>query len=178
MCFSLAAFNRLAGADPAVPVRILDPQCVAKTFPHYFETLFSVVATDIPCIPVLTVDGPSSSGKGTVASAVAQALGYHFLDSGAVYRATALACKRAGVAPTDEPRVAAIAASLDLAFEGDSIRLGGEEVADRLRDEAIGAMASKVSGLPSVRDALRQLQLSSRKVPGLVADGRDMGTVI
>ncbi|HEX6703583.1 MAG TPA: bifunctional 3-phosphoshikimate 1-carboxyvinyltransferase/cytidylate kinase [Albitalea sp.] len=178
MCFSLAAFNALAGAHPAVPVRILDPKCVAKTFPHYFETLFSVVDTDTACIPVLAVDGPSSSGKGTVASAVAQALGYHFLDSGAVYRATALACKRARVAPTDEPRVAAVAASLDLAFEGRSIRLGGEEVADLLRDEAIGAMASKVSALPSVRDALRQLQLSFRKVPGLVADGRDMGTVI
>ncbi|WP_280152412.1 bifunctional 3-phosphoshikimate 1-carboxyvinyltransferase/cytidylate kinase [Piscinibacter sp. XHJ-5] len=178
MCFSLAAFNALAGADPAVPVRILDPRCVAKTFPHYFETLFSVVQTATSHVPVLTVDGPSSSGKGTVASAVAQALGYHFLDSGAVYRATALAAMRAGVTPADEARVAAIAASLDLAFEGHSIRLGGEEVADQLRDEAVGAMASKVSALPTVRSALRELQLSFRRIPGLVADGRDMGTVI
>ncbi|HJV60800.1 MAG TPA: 3-phosphoshikimate 1-carboxyvinyltransferase, partial [Albitalea sp.] len=178
MCFSLAAFNALAGAQPPVPVRILDPQCVAKTFPHYFETLFSVARTDVARVPVLAVDGPSSSGKGTVASAVAQRLGYHFLDSGAVYRATALAAMRAGVTPSDEPRVAAIASSLDLAFEGSSIRLGGEEVADRLRDEAVGSMASKVSALPSVRDALRQLQLSFRRLPGLVADGRDMGTVI
>jgi 3-phosphoshikimate 1-carboxyvinyltransferase len=178
MCFSLAAFNALGGADPAVPLRILDPKCVAKTFPHYFETLFSVVDTDLARVPVLTVDGPSSSGKGTVASAVAQALGYHFLDSGAVYRATALAAMRAGVAPTNEPAIAAIAASLDLAFEGHSIRLGGEEVAELLRDEAVGAMASKVSALPSVRDALRQLQLSFRRIPGLVADGRDMGTII
>ena len=178
MCFSLAAFNALAGADPALPVRILDPKCVAKTFPHYFETLFSVVRTAVAHIPVLAIDGPSSSGKGTVAGAVAQALGYHFLDSGAVYRATALAAMKAGVAPTDEPRIAAIAATLDLAFDGHSIRLSGEEVADKLRAEAVGAIASKVSALPSVRDALRQLQLSFRKVPGLVADGRDMGTVI
>ncbi|CAG1017520.1 partial 3-phosphoshikimate 1-carboxyvinyltransferase, partial [Burkholderiaceae bacterium] len=178
MCFSLAAFNALAGAQPAVPVRILDPKCVAKTFPHYFETLFSVVQTDVPLIPVLTVDGPSSSGKGTVASAVARALGYHFLDSGAVYRATALAAMRAGLTPDDEHAVALVAGSLDLAFEGHSIRLGGEEVADLLRDEAVGALASRISALPSVRDALRQLQLSFRRVPGLVADGRDMGTVI
>jgi 3-phosphoshikimate 1-carboxyvinyltransferase len=178
MCFSLAAFNLLAGADPALPVRILDPKCVAKTFPHYFETLFSVVATDTPHIPVLTVDGPTASGKGTVASAVAQALGYHFLDSGAVYRATALAAMRAGVPPTDEARIATIAASLDLAFEGHSIRLDGDEVADLLRDEAVGSMASRVAALPAVRTALRELQLSFRKIPGLVADGRDMGTVV
>ncbi|MFL6660776.1 MAG: bifunctional 3-phosphoshikimate 1-carboxyvinyltransferase/cytidylate kinase, partial [Rhizobacter sp.] len=178
MCFSLAAFNALAGAEPAVPVRILDPKCVAKTFPHYFETLFSVVGTDVGHIPVVTVDGPSSSGKGTVASAVARALGYHFLDSGAVYRATALAAMQAGVPATDEPRLAALAAHLDLAFEGGSIRLAGEEVAEALRDEAVGAMASKVSAVPAVREALRELQLSFRRVPGLVADGRDMGTVI
>lgn len=178
MCFSLAAFNALAGAHPPVPVRILDPQCVGKTFPHYFETLFAVVDTDVPLIPVIAVDGPSSSGKGTVASAVAERLGYHFLDSGAVYRATALAAMRADVPPTDEPRIAAIAASLDLAFEGHSIRLGGEEVSDDLRNESVGSMASKISALPSVRDALRELQLSFRRIPGLVADGRDMGTVI
>ncbi len=178
MCFSLAAFNELAGARPAVPVRILDPKCVGKTFPHYFETLFSVADTDTGLVPVIAVDGPSSSGKGTVASAVAEQLGYHFLDSGAVYRATALAAMRAGVPPTDEPRIAAIAASLDLAFEGRSIRLGGEEVADALRSEAVGSMASRISALSSVRDALRQLQLSFRRIPGLVADGRDMGTVI
>jgi len=178
MCFSLAAFNALADANSAVPIRILDPQCVAKTFPHYFETLFSVSETDTAHIPVLAVDGPSSSGKGTVASAVARALGYHFLDSGAVYRATALSAMRAGVSAWDEPRIAALASSLDLAFEGDSIRLAGEEVADLLRQEDVGSMASKISTLPSVREALRALQLSFRTVPGLVADGRDMGTVI
>jgi len=185
MCFSLAAFNALAPGNAApvpvpvpVPVRILDPKCVAKTFPHYFETLFSVVETDTPRIPVLAVDGPSSSGKGTVASAVAQRLGYHFLDSGAVYRATALAAMRSGITPADEHAVAVIAATLDLAFEGSSIRLAGEEVAELLRDEEVGSMASKISALPAVRDALRELQLSFRRIPGLVADGRDMGTVI
>ena len=173
MCFSLAAFN-----PAALPVRILEPQCVSKTFPAYFEMLFSVVSTDIDKIPVVTIDGPTASGKGTVASAVAQALGYHFLDSGAVYRATALATIKAGVDPTDEPAVARIAASLDLAFDGTGIRLFGEEVSDRLRDEAVGSLASKVSALPQVREALRALQLSFRRIPGLVADGRDMGTVI
>jgi 3-phosphoshikimate 1-carboxyvinyltransferase len=113
-----------------------------------------------------------------VASAVARALGYHFLDSGAVYRATALAVMRAGIPSEDETAVAALAGSLDLAFEGTSIRLAGEEVADLLRAEEVGAMASRVSALPAVRRALRELQLSFRRVPGLVADGRDMGTVI
>jgi 3-phosphoshikimate 1-carboxyvinyltransferase len=178
MCFSLAAFNALASAGALQPVRILDPKCVAKTFPDYFETLFSVVTTDTAHIPVLTVDGPTASGKGTLASAVAQALGYHFLDSGAVYRATALAAMQAGVAADDETRLAALAAALDLRFEGHSIRLAGVEVADALRDEAVGSLASKVSAFPHVRAALRELQLSFRRIPGLVADGRDMGTVI
>ncbi len=178
MCFSLAAFNALAGSHEPLPVRIMEPRCVGKTFPHYFETLFTVVQTDTARVPVLAIDGPTASGKGTVAGAVAQAIGYHFLDSGAVYRATALAAMRAGVAATDEPAVASIAASLELAFEGHQIRLNGEEVADMLRDEAVGALASKVAALPAVRDALRQLQLSFRRVPGLVADGRDMGTVV
>ncbi len=173
MCLSLAAFN------PArLPVRILDPRCVGKTFPDYFETLFSVVATPTAAIPVLTVDGPTASGKGTLASAIAKALGYHFLDSGAVYRATALTAMRQGVAATDEAALAEIAAGLRLHFPDGDAHLGAENVADALRAEDVGAMASKVSAWPAVREALRQLQLSFRRVPGLVADGRDMGTVI
>jgi 3-phosphoshikimate 1-carboxyvinyltransferase len=173
MCFSLAAYN------PArQPVRILDPRCVAKTFPDYFETLFAVARTDTPAIPVITVDGPTASGKGTLASAVAQALGYHFLDSGALYRATALAAMQAGVAETDEAGLAAVAAGLKLRFAHQQIWLGGAEVSDELRREDVGAMASKVSVWPAVRAALLQLQLSHRRLPGLVADGRDMGTVI
>ena len=171
MCFSLAAFG-------GVPVRILDPKCVGKTFPNYFEAMFDLVSTPVEAVPVITVDGPTASGKGTLASAVAKALGYHFLDSGAVYRATALSAARAGVAADDEAALAHIAATLPLHFVGGDAHLGDENVADALRAEDVGAMASRVSAWPAVREALRQLQLSFRRVPGLVADGRDMGTVI
>ncbi len=178
MCFSLAALNAAAGASPAASVRILDPGCVAKTFPGYFETLFSVVDADVRLIPVLTVDGPSASGKGTLAGAVAQQLGYHLLDSGALYRATALAALQAGVAADDEAALATLAGSLRLTFLRGGVQLAGQEVAERLRGEDVGALASKVSAFPKVRDALLRQQLSFRRVPGLVADGRDMGTVI
>ena len=178
MCFSLVSFNALAAAVPPVPVRILDPQCVAKTFPDYFETLFGLVTAGNSEIPVVTVDGPTASGKGTLASALAQALGYHFLDSGAVYRATALSAMKAGVAADEEDRLAELARGLDLRFEPGKILLGGQNVTETLRLEEVGALASKVSAWPKVRAALRQLQLSMRRVPGLVADGRDMGTVI
>ncbi|MGE4051336.1 MAG: bifunctional 3-phosphoshikimate 1-carboxyvinyltransferase/cytidylate kinase, partial [Piscinibacter sp.] len=171
MCFSLAALG-------GVPVRILDPKCVGKTFPDYFEALFDLVRTPVEAVPVITVDGPTASGKGTLASAIAKALGYHFLDSGAVYRATALTAMRTGVAPDDEAALARIAATLPLHFVGGDAHLGEENVADALRAEDVGAMASKVSAWPAVREALRQLQLSFRRIPGLVADGRDMGTVI
>lgn len=173
MCFSLAAFNPLAR-----PVRILDPRCVGKTFPDYFEALFSVAQTRTEHIPVITIDGPTASGKGTLASAVAQQLGYHFLDSGALYRATALAAMRAGIPETDEAGLARTAAGLQLRFADQHIWLDGEEVSDQLRREDVGAMASKVSVWPAVRAALLELQLAHRRLPGLVADGRDMGTVI
>jgi len=159
-------------------VRILDPKCVGKTFPDYFEALFDLVRTPVEAVPVIAVDGPTASGKGTLASAVARALGYHFLDSGAVYRATALVAMRTGVAPDDEAALARIAATLPLHFIGGDAHLGEENVADALRAEEVGAMASKVSAWPAVREALRRLQLSFRRIPGLVADGRDMGTVI
>lgn len=180
MCLSLAAFNPLQAAAPpgGVAVRIEDPRCVAKTFPDYFEHLFSVVEGATENIPVLTIDGPTASGKGTVAGAVARALGYHFLDSGAVYRATALASMRHGVAPDDAPALTALAASLDLRFEAGTIALDGVDVTDALRAEDVGALASRISSLAPVREALRQQQLAFRRVPGLVADGRDMGTRI
>jgi 3-phosphoshikimate 1-carboxyvinyltransferase len=178
MCFSLAAFNPLAGAKPPVPVRILDPQCVAKTYPDYFEDLFKLCSTATEHIPVMTVDGPTASGKGTLASALAKALGYHFLDSGAVYRATALAAMQAGVTADDEARLAELAAGLELHFTGNQILQVGVDVTDTLRREDVGALASKISAWPKVREALRQLQLAFRQVPGVVADGRDMGTVI
>ena len=173
MCLSLAAFN------PArLPVRILDPKCVAKTFPDYFEALFSIARTDASLIPVITIDGPTASGKGTLAAAVAARLGYHQLDSGLLYRATALAAQRQGVPAEDEAGVASVATRLALRFDGERVLLNGEDVATALRLEAVGAMASKIAALPLVRAALNALQLSFRKLPGLVADGRDMGTVL
>ncbi|GMV76702.1 MAG: hypothetical protein AMXMBFR78_36510 [Rubrivivax sp.] len=178
MCLSLAAFNPLAGALPPVPIRIEDPACVAKTFPDYFETLLALVRAAPAEVPVITVDGPSASGKGTLAAALARRLGWHFLDSGAVYRATALAAVRAGVALADEAALARVAAGLDLHFDGDRILLAGEDVSDELRREDTGALASRVAALPAVRQALHALQLSLRRAPGLVADGRDMGTAI
>ena len=178
MCFSLAAFNALAGATPPVPVRILDPQCVGKTFPGYFTALFSVASTATFDIPVLTVDGPSASGKGTLASQIAQKLGWHFLDSGAVYRATAWVAMQAKVDESDEVALAQLASGLPLTFLNAGIQIDGIEVREQLRREDVGALASKISALGLVRSALLELQLSFRQAPGLVADGRDMGTVI
>ena len=178
MCLSLAAFNPLAGTSPPQPLRIEDPKCVGKTFPDYFETLFGLVQAEPSEVPVITIDGPSASGKGTLAAALAKRLGWHFLDSGAVYRATALAATRAGVALEDETAVAGVAAGLALHFDGDRIWLDGADVSDELRRETTGALASRVAALPRVRQALHALQLSFRRAPGLVADGRDMGTVV
>ena len=176
MCASLAAFNPLAGAE--VPVRILDPRCVNKTYPGYFDALFEVVTSAPGHVPVLTVDGPTASGKGTLGSALAERLGYHHLDSGALYRATALAALRQGVAADDEAGLAAIARALPLRFEQQAVLLAGEDVSDALRHEAVGSLASQIAALPAVRQALVELQLAFRRLPGLVADGRDMGTVI
>ena len=182
MCLSLAAFNALAGSHgptrPGVPVRILDPQCVAKTFPDYFEALFGLARVDVADVPVIAIDGPTASGKGTLASEVARRLGYQLLDSGALYRATALAVQQAGVDPADATAVAALAARLDLRFEADRAFLAGADVTDALRLEETGNLASKVSVHPAVRLALDGLQLAFRRLPGLVADGRDMGTVV
>ncbi|RZS47536.1 bifunctional 3-phosphoshikimate 1-carboxyvinyltransferase/cytidylate kinase [Sphaerotilus mobilis] len=177
MCLSLAAFHPLKGATP-VPTRILDPKCVAKTFPDYFETLFSVVAAEPAHIPVITIDGPTASGKGTLAAGVAARLGYHTLDSGSLYRVTALAARSAGVAPEDEAGVVAIARAMKLQFAGVVVLLDGVDVSEQLREEQIGAMASQVAAHPAVRAALFDLQCAFRQLPGLVADGRDMGTVI
>ena len=175
MCFALAAFN-----PAGLPVRILDPKCVAKTFPDYFEALFSVAEATPAQIPVICIDGPSASGKGTVAAALAHRLGWHFLDSGAIYRATALAATRAGIAiePAHAERIAELARRLPIRFDGSRIWLSGHDVSDELRSEETGRLASQVSALLPVRTALVALQHSFRRLPGLVADGRDMGTVI
>ncbi|MBC7434666.1 MAG: bifunctional 3-phosphoshikimate 1-carboxyvinyltransferase/cytidylate kinase [Bdellovibrionales bacterium] len=175
MCFSLAAFN-----PAGLPVRILDPKCVAKTFPDYFETLFSVVVASPNCVPVICVDGPTASGKGTLASVLAHRLGYHYLDSGALYRLTALAALRAGMLldAAHEAEIAALAKGLPVVFKSGLALLGGQDVTEAIRTEEAGMNASRVSALPAVRTALVALQLSFRQAPGLVADGRDMGTVI
>ena len=175
MCFSLAALN------PAqLPVRILDPQCVAKTFPDYFETLFSVATPAPAAVPVICVDGPTASGKGTLASLLAERLGYHYLDSGALYRVTAYAALQAGLELdlANQAAIARLAAQLPVRFAGDSVFLDGQDVTDAIRSEQGGMNASRVSALPDVRAALVALQHSFRRLPGLVADGRDMGTVI
>ena len=181
MCFSLAAFN-----PDGVPVRILDPKCVGKTFPDYFEALFERVQTDVDNIPVLCIDGPTASGKGTLSSQVAQRLGYHLLDSGALYRLVGLAAERAGWSiqeadlrePAQAQRLADMAQHLPVRFEGERIWLDGQDVSDAVRTESAGMAASRVSAVPAVREALMALQLGMRRLPGLVADGRDMGTVV
>ncbi|MGB4115987.1 MAG: bifunctional 3-phosphoshikimate 1-carboxyvinyltransferase/cytidylate kinase [Polaromonas sp.] len=173
MCFSLAAFN------PAQhPIRILDPKCVAKTYPDYFEDLFAMAEANASDIPVICIDGPTASGKGTLAAKVAQRLGYHYLDSGALYRLTAFAASQAGISLDDAAAVAQIAQSLPVRFSGDQVFLAGDNVSDAIRTEEAGMAASKVSVHPEVRTALVALQHSFRKLPGLVADGRDMGSVI
>ena len=128
--------------------------------------------------PVIAIDGPSASGKGTVASRVAQALGFHALESGALYRLVALASSQAGVAENDESGLEKIASGLDVKFSGGSIFLSGRQVTDDLRSEAIGNLASSVARLPRVRAALLLRQRAFRQPPGLVADGRDMGMVV
>jgi 3-phosphoshikimate 1-carboxyvinyltransferase len=175
MCFSLAAFN-----PAGLPVRIEDPKCVAKTFPDYFEALFSLAQPVAGSVPVLCVDGPTASGKGTLANVLAQRLGYHLLDSGSLYRITGLAATRRGIAieEANAAALAAMVATLDIRFEGESVFLDGEDVSQAIRTEEAGMNASRVSPFPAVREALAAYQRSFARLPGLVADGRDMGTVI
>ncbi|HNB63771.1 MAG TPA: bifunctional 3-phosphoshikimate 1-carboxyvinyltransferase/cytidylate kinase [Rhodocyclaceae bacterium] len=167
MCFSLAT---LCGTS----LRINDPKCVNKTFPGYFETFAGITAP----VPVVAIDGPSASGKGTVAARVAQALGFAHLDSGSLYRIVALTAIRRGVALDDEPTLAAIAADLPARFEGDRVMLEGDDVTEAIRSEACSVGASRVAALPTVREALFWRQRAYRRAPGLVGEGRDMGSVV
>jgi len=173
MCFSLAAFN-----PDGLPVRIEDPKCVSKTFPDYFEALFAL--SHAVNVPVICIDGPTASGKGTLAALVAKRLGYHYLDSGALYRVTAYAALQAGLAldTAYEPAIADLARHLTVRFEGEQVLLSGVNVSEAIRTEEAGMNASKVSVLPAVRQALVDLQHRFARLPGLLADGRDMGTVI
>lgn len=134
-------------------------------------------------VPVIAIDGPSGSGKGTVCRILSERLGWHLLDSGALYRLTALAGAARGLDPADEPRHSAEAARLDVRFEvdpqgGERVLLDGRDVTRALRAETTGNMASVVAAMPSVRSALLGRQRAFAAAPGLVADGRDMGTVV
>jgi 3-phosphoshikimate 1-carboxyvinyltransferase len=173
MCFSLAAFN-----PAGVPVRILDPHCVAKTFPDYFETLFSVAeAADVP---VICIDGPTASGKGTLAAEVARLLGYHYLDSGSLYRVTGLAMRRAGLS-ADTQHEAQIAALASRPAPAVQRRQGAAGRRGRQRGHPKRSRRhGRVARLHTARGARGApgLQQRFRELPGLVADGRDMGTVI
>lgn len=129
-------------------------------------------------VPVITIDGPTASGKGTIASLVASRLGWSVLDSGALYRLTALRVLRTGCNADDVPAVAGLARALDVQFVDSRIILEGEDVADAIRKEDVGNLASRIAAYLPVREALLQRQRDFRTPPGLVADGRDMGTVV
>ncbi|RUO79280.1 (d)CMP kinase [Pseudidiomarina taiwanensis] len=134
--------------------------------------------------PVITIDGPSGAGKGTVSRILAEKLGWHLLDSGAIYRVLALAALHHGFAADDEESLVALAGSLDVKFDVEQeqalthIILEGEDVTMTIRTEQVGGMASKIAALPRVREALLRRQRAFKELPGLVADGRDMGTVV
>lgn len=127
-------------------------------------------------VPVIAIDGPSASGKGTIASRVAKQLGFHYLESGALYRLLALLSLRQGT--VDEQRLASLARHMDVEFAGGEVLLEDEDVSDKIRSEPCGVRASEVARLPGVRAALLARQRAFRRPPGLVADGRDMGTVV
>lgn len=129
-------------------------------------------------VPVIAIDGPTASGKGTVAQRVAETLGWHYLDSGALYRLVALAAIRAGAALNDEPALARLAVNLPIEFSGGRIFLVGDEVTDAIRAEAVGEAASRIAVLGALRAALLDRQRDFRQAPGLVADGRDMASVV
>ena len=127
---------------------------------------------------VIAIDGPSASGKGTVAALVAQALGFHYLDSGAIYRVAAYAAQQAGVALDDVPGLVALARGIEFGFDGVEVYLDGGAVGDVIRSEEAGRAASRIAALPALRAALLERQRGFRKLPGLVTDGRDMGSVV
>lgn len=129
-------------------------------------------------IPVIAIDGPSASGKGTVARLVAERLGYHYLDSGALYRLLALAASQRDISWQDAAALAGLARQLDVRFENERILLDGKDVSDAVRSEAMSQGASQVAAHPAVRAALLGLQRAFQQPPGLVADGRDMGSVV
>ena len=166
MCFSLVALSGVA-------VRINDPDCVAKTYPEYFEHFGALIQA-----PVIAIDGPSGSGKGTVARGVARELGFHFLDSGALYRLVALHAQRHDVSMDDTEALTGLARDLPVEFRGAEIYLEGDRVTNAIRAESVSGAASQVAQIPQVRQSLMKRQHDFRRAPGLVADGRDMASVV
>ncbi|MEC8618683.1 MAG: (d)CMP kinase [Pseudomonadota bacterium] len=129
-------------------------------------------------VPVVTIDGPSGAGKGTLAAAIAEARGWHLLDSGALYRIIAVVALRQGVSLSDAALLAALCSELQIVFGAGSVTVNGDDLTDAIRTEDVGSAASVVAALPPVREAILTLQQGFRMAPGLVADGRDMGTVV
>ncbi len=174
----------LAGAlSPEAEIAVKGCHNIGTSFPEFFGLVESLGIQVNQPIPVITVDGPSGVGKGTTSALIAKELGWHLLDSGAIYRSLALKAMKEGIASENHEALISLAQNLDLNFSVDSKRgtqilLDGEVVNNDLRSEACGGMASKVAPIPAVRAALMQRQKDFRKAPGLVADGRDMGTVV
>jgi 3-phosphoshikimate 1-carboxyvinyltransferase len=168
MCFALISF---AGSD----ITINDPKCAHKTFPDFFEKLESTLQA-----PVITIDGPSGSGKGTVARQVANRLGFSYLDSGALYRTVGLFYLNEGesIDLSDPSSVEKFMSEIKIEFFDDIIFLNGEDVTKRIREEPVAMAASKVAKSEVIRGFMYELQRSVRHAPGLVADGRDMGTTV
>jgi cytidylate kinase len=172
-------FVRLDNADSLfAPLRLSALWLIGAYICPVPHTVTRLVTMTTSNVPVIAIDGPTASGKGTVAQRVAQALGFRYLDSGALYRLTALSALRSNIPLNDEHELAKLAATLPCIFTGEKILLANEEVTDALRAEEVGNAASRIAALPAVREALYELQLRFRTMPGLVADGRDMGTVI
>ena len=169
MCFSLAALG-------GVTVRINEPKCVAKTFPDYFER-FAEVTWDASA-PVIAIDGPSASGKGAVAQCVARQLGFHYLDSGSLYRLVALTALRDRIDLKDADALGEIAHRLAAHFAEGKILLHGQDVTDAIRAEVVSTAASEVASFTSVRQGLMRRQQAFRRPPGLVAEGRDMASIV
>ena len=137
-----------------------------------------MISASTSAVPVVTIDGPGGAGKGTVASAIAETKGWHLLDSGALYRIIAVAGLRQGIPLDDAVALAQLCPLLDIVFGAGSVKVSGDDFTDAIRTEDAGSSASIVAALPPVRDAILTLQREFRKAPGLVADGRDMGTVV
>ncbi len=174
MCFALAALGGIARAHRRSGLRAQDVSRLLRGAARRRKDMSNASTS----VPVIAVDGPAASGKGTIAAGVAQALGFHLLDSGSLYRLVALKALESGIARENGAALASAAADLDVAFSDDRIRLDGRDVTDRIRAEDVGAAASQVAVHPAVRTALLDRQRAFRQPPGLVADGRDMGTVV